>query len=75
MPIDFSLTVPSFGPPPGKHETSGLARAIKESFSSDIHQIAAGSFANLPRFRVLGNPAPLAWAVDGDGTSRRHAER
>ena len=43
--------------------------------SPDIHQIAAGSFANLPRFRVLGNPAPLARAVDGDGTSRRHAER
>jgi hypothetical protein len=42
---------------------------------TDIHQIAAGSFANLPRFRVLGNPAPLARAVDGDGTSRRHAER
>jgi hypothetical protein len=42
---------------------------------SDIHQIAAGSFANLPRFRVLGNPAPLAPAVDGDGTSRRRAER
>jgi hypothetical protein len=41
----------------------------------DIHQIAAGSFANLPRSRVLGNPAPLARAVDGDGTSRRHAER
>jgi hypothetical protein len=35
----------------------------------DIHQIAAGSFANLPPFRVLGNPA-LARAVDGDGTSR-----
>jgi hypothetical protein len=35
-PIDFNLTVPSFGPPPGKHETSGLARAIKESFSSRI---------------------------------------
>ena len=30
---------------------------------------------HLPRFRVLGNPAPLARAVDGDGTSRRHAER
>jgi hypothetical protein len=42
---------------------------------TDIHQIAAGSFANLPRFRVLANPAPLARAVDGDGTSRRHAER
>ena len=42
---------------------------------TDIHQIAAGSFANLPRFRVLGNPAPLARAVDEDGTSRRHAER
>src|ERR1700730_12951107 len=42
---------------------------------SDIHQIAAGSFANLPRFRVLGNPAPLARAVDGDGTSLPHAER
>jgi hypothetical protein len=42
---------------------------------SDIHQMAAESFANLPRFRVLGNPAPLARAVDGDGTSRRHAER
>jgi len=42
---------------------------------ADIHQIAAGSFANLPRFRVLANPAPLARAVDGDGTSRRHAER
>ena len=41
----------------------------------DIHQIAAGSFANMPRFRVLGNPSPLARAVDGDGTSRRHAER
>jgi hypothetical protein len=41
----------------------------------DIHQIAAGLFANLLRFRVSGNPAPLARAVDGDGTSRRHAER
>jgi hypothetical protein len=40
-----------------------------------IRQIAAGSFANLPRFRLLGNAAPLARAVDGDGTSRRHAER
>ena len=36
---------------------------------------AAGSFANLPRFRLLGDPAPLARAVDRDGTSRRHAER
>jgi hypothetical protein len=42
---------------------------------TDIHQIAAGLFANLLRFRVSGNPAPLARAVDRDGTSRRHAER
>jgi hypothetical protein len=42
---------------------------------TDIHQIAAGSFANLRPFRVLGNPAPLARAVDGDGTSRLPAER
>jgi len=48
---------------------------IELRLQTDIHQIAAGSFANLPRFRVLGNPAPLARAVDGDGTSRRHAER
>jgi hypothetical protein len=32
---------------------------------SNIHQIAAGSFANLPRFRVLGNPTPLARASMG----------
>jgi hypothetical protein len=50
-------------------------RAIKDFISADIHQIAAGLFANLLRFRVSGNPAPLARAVDGDGTSRRHAER
>jgi tetratricopeptide (TPR) repeat protein len=31
---------------------------------ADIHQIVAGLFASLPRFRVLGNPAPLARAVD-----------
>ena len=30
---------------------------------TDIHQIAAGLFANLLRFRVSGNPAPLARAV------------
>jgi hypothetical protein len=42
---------------------------------TDIHQIAAGSFANLPRFRVLDNPTPLARPVDGDGTSRHYAER
>jgi hypothetical protein len=41
-------------------------------YSSDIHQIAAGSFANLPCFRLLRKPAPLARAVDGDGTSWRH---
>jgi hypothetical protein len=27
------------------------------------------------RFRVLGNPAPLARAVDGDRTGPRRAER
>ena len=53
-----------------KHVSRGLKSAL-----TDIPQIAAGSFANLPRFRVLGNPAPVARAVDGDGTSRRHAER
>jgi hypothetical protein len=37
---------------------------------TNIHRIAAGSLANLPCFRVLGNPAPLARAVDGDGTSQ-----
>ena len=52
-----------------------MMEALKATLLTDIHQIAAGSFANLPRFRVLGNPAPLARAVDGDGTSRRHAER
>jgi hypothetical protein len=58
--------------------TSGscsLKNDAPQTVISDIHQIAAGSFANLPRFRVLGNPAPLARAVDGDGTSRRYAER
>src|SRR4029077_3792194 len=34
--------------------------------STDIDQIAAGSFANLLLFRGLDKPAPLARAVDGD---------
>jgi hypothetical protein len=54
---------------------SRLARKGKMLTFTGIHQIAAGSFANLPRFRLAGNPAPLARAVDSDGTSRRHAER
>ena len=59
-----------FGAADANASNSNLAASL-----TGIHPIAAESFANLPRLRVLGNPAPLARAVDEDGTSRRHAER
>ena len=54
---------------------SYVVMASLSRIKTDIHQIAAEWFANLPRFRVSDNPAPLARPVDGDGTSRRLAER
>jgi hypothetical protein len=55
---------------------SGLKRQVNDLIVIDQHSPdSCRVVRNLPSFRVLGNPAPLARAVDGDGTSRRHAER
>jgi hypothetical protein len=43
--------------------------------STNIPEMASGLLAKLPHSRVPDNLAPLARAVDGDGTSRRRAER
>jgi hypothetical protein len=62
-----------------QHTTTQLLRSnfASSRCPGEASQTAhdAGWFANLPRFRVSGNPAPLARPVDGDGTSRRPAER
>jgi hypothetical protein len=43
--------------------------ATMTSISTDIPQIAAGSLANLLRFRVSGKPAPLARFRIGMGSA------